>query len=107
MQVFFSRDGRVLASAGRDDQMKIWNTTSVAETAVIRDSIQDYDRPCSLSPDGSRIAVINRNNKMNIFDTAPPRLIASLPANVPDWDNARQPPLRGGNQRRLGPSLGS
>jgi hypothetical protein len=38
--------------------MKIWNTASGAETAVIMEAIEHYDRPCSLSAEGSRIAVI-------------------------------------------------
>ena len=87
LQVLFSRDGRVLASAGDDDLLKVWSTASRGETAVIREEIGRYDRPCSLSADGSRIAIITRDNAMNIFDTAASRQIASLPSEAAFWDD--------------------
>ena len=76
MQVLFSRDGRVLASAGRDDELKIWNTAAPGAPVVIQEAIGSFARPCSLSADGARIAILTRHTTLNIYTTTAPRQLA-------------------------------
>jgi WD40 repeat protein len=87
MQVTFSGDGRALASVGRNDEIRIWDVASRRTTAVIPEKLVHFSRPCGLSTDGSRLAVVAGLAKVHLYETAGSRRIADLPLEGPYWDD--------------------
>jgi WD40 repeat protein len=87
-ELCFNRDGSVLASAGGDGTVQLWNGTTGASQRVIRVGSLTY--AVAITPDGKLIAAGSFDGLVRLFDVATGRLLvtfASLPpqGEAADW----------------------
>ncbi len=75
--ICLSTDGKTLATAGMDHTIHLWDLTNLKhEKSIIGYYYRDYaglipdHTSISLSPDGSKVASINRNNTIFLCDTS-------------------------------------
>jgi hypothetical protein len=54
--VVFSPDGRLVASGGRDETIRIWDVREAKEVRQIKDGLIDVDRKLCFSPDSTALA---------------------------------------------------
>ena len=65
--VCFSPDGCRIASASRDNTVRVWDAESGADLAVLRGHKSTVEGVC-YSPDGRRIASASRDNTVRVWD---------------------------------------
>ena len=76
--VAFSSDGSMLATAGDDGAVRVWDPTSGAELLAFDDEDRDYVLGPSFSPDGSRVAAAWPWGAVRIFDLATGELTSEI-----------------------------
>jgi LPXTG-site transpeptidase (sortase) family protein len=67
--VDFHPDGTMLASGGRDDYVRLWDTET-GENLVAIDAHDDWVMSVRFSPDGTTLASGSRDNSIHLWDVA-------------------------------------
>jgi WD40 repeat protein len=67
--VAFSPDGKRLASAGRDQTVKVWDVASGQETLTLKGHT-DWVTSVAFSPDGMRLASASYDRTVKIWDAS-------------------------------------
>ncbi|MBK9315431.1 MAG: PQQ-binding-like beta-propeller repeat protein [Acidobacteria bacterium] len=75
--VSYSRDGRMLASAGNDGILKVWNTVYWSELRPF-ESIESTLNCVSFSPDGRLLASGSGDNTVRLWDTGTGKIVHEL-----------------------------
>jgi WD40 repeat protein len=75
--ITFSPDGRTLASAGRDETIKVWDLQSKKEIAILTGSNNDVG-DVAFSPDGRTLAFTGRKGTIKLWDLQSKKEIATL-----------------------------
>jgi WD40 repeat protein len=75
--VVFSRDGRLLASAGHDDVIKVWDATTGVELRSFKGHgtflyslTSDFRNSVAFSPDGKTLAAGSQDSTVKLWDIA-------------------------------------
>ncbi len=76
--VAFSPDGKLVASAGRDNVAKLWDADNAKEVRTLRGHRQQVLR-LAFSPDGSRLVTGGQDNAAKLWDVTTGKELASLP----------------------------
>ena len=79
--VAFSPDSKLLAAAGADRAIRIWDVESGKEIAVIEDHA-DWIFDIAFSPDGKRLASASRDKTSKVFDVAKKESIVTFPGHA-------------------------
>jgi eukaryotic-like serine/threonine-protein kinase len=74
--VAFSRDGSMLASSSTDATVRLWNTTTWKELAVLRHDVSIYG--LSFSADGTRLVSACADSSLRFWDTRSYQPVAEL-----------------------------
>lgn len=83
-ELCFSKDGKLIASAGADRTVRLWNGVTGAAAGVLAAGSTAY--AVALSPDGKRVAAGCFDGLVRIADTAAARPLVSLLALAPQGD---------------------
>jgi WD40 repeat protein len=67
--VRYSPDGKLLASAGADRTVKIWNADTWVEVRTLERQ-SDWPQALEWTPDGGRLAVGRYDGTVSIYETA-------------------------------------
>src|SRR5262249_20232974 len=68
--VTFSRDGRMLASVGRDGNVRLWHVSTGQPILTLRDSPGFFARSLAFSPDGDQLAA-GGESTVRVWDARP------------------------------------
>jgi WD40 repeat protein len=79
--VAFSPDSKLLAAAGADRAIRLWEVESGKELATIEDHA-DWIFDLAFSPDGSRIASASRDKTSKVFDVVKKESIVTFPGHA-------------------------
>jgi WD40 repeat protein len=79
--VAFSPDSTLIAAAGADRAIRIWEVASGKELAVIEDHA-DWIFDIAFSPDGKRLASASRDKTSKVFDVAKKESIVTFPGHA-------------------------
>src|SRR5262249_5641488 len=77
----FSKDGRLLASAGEDKTIKLWDAATRKELATL----SDHEEPVvqvAFSPDGKRLASASNGDTVKVWDVATHKELHTLAGNT-------------------------
>jgi len=80
----FSADGTLLASAGYDRVVKLWNPAKPADEPKLLKDHSDAVYALSFQPDGKRLASAGADRSVKIWDTASGKRLFSL-GDATDW----------------------
>ncbi len=69
-EVVFSHDGKLLASAGDDATVRIWNAATGAELHTLRGHGKHRVSGVAFSPDGTRLASAGWDQKVVLWNTS-------------------------------------
>jgi hypothetical protein len=72
----FSNDGKLLASLGADDTIRLWEPSSGKELSAIRPA-EKIDAPFAISPNGKYLATVGKE-RVQIWDTGTGRELHSI-----------------------------
>jgi mono/diheme cytochrome c family protein len=75
LAVRYSPDGKLLASAGADRAVKIWNADTWIEVRTLERQ-SDWPQALEFTPDGSRLAVGRYDGTVSVYETATGRRVA-------------------------------
>jgi RNA polymerase sigma factor (sigma-70 family) len=78
--VKFSPDGKILASAGSDKTVRLWDPATGKEIRRINAHSAEV-RAVAFSPDGKRLVTAGQDKKVNLWDVATGKQIAALDEN--------------------------
>ncbi|KAK4458976.1 hypothetical protein QBC42DRAFT_299809 [Cladorrhinum samala] len=84
--VTFSPDGRILASASRDQTVRLWDTAT-GRTVYTLKGHSDWVRSVAFSPDGRILASASDDQTVRLWDTATGRIVQTLKGHS-DWINS-------------------
>jgi mono/diheme cytochrome c family protein len=79
--VAFSHDNTLIAAAGADRAIRIWEVESGKERAVIEDHA-DWIFDLAFSPDGKRLASASRDKTAKVFDVAKKESMVTFPGHA-------------------------
>lgn len=79
--VAFSPDSKLLAAAGADRAIRIWETESGKQVGLIEDHA-DWIFDLAFSPDGKRLASASRDKTSKVFDVEKRESIVTFPAHA-------------------------
>ena len=71
-----SRDGKWLASGSMDGTVRLWDTATWKEAAMLKHGVNVYG--LSFNPDGARLACACANNTIRLWDLATRQVVAEL-----------------------------
>ena len=77
--VVFSPDGAILATAGPENALHLWDVATGTEQRHIEvDKGKKYPRPLAFSPDGKMVALANDDNTIHLWEPATGRELPPL-----------------------------
>ncbi len=79
--VAFSPDNKLLAAAGADRAIRIWEVESGKEVALIEDHA-DWIFDLAFSPDGKRLASASRDKTSKVFDVVKKESLVTFPGHA-------------------------
>src|SRR5262249_40055576 len=79
--VTFSPDSKLLAAAGADRAIRIWEVESGKELALIEDHA-DWIFDVAFSPDGKRLASAGRDKTSKVFDVVKKESMVTFPGHA-------------------------
>jgi WD40 repeat protein len=75
--VAFSPDGKTIASAGKDNSVKLWDAATGKEITTLNGH-SEWVNSVAFSPDGNTIASASRDNSVKLWDVATRKPISTL-----------------------------
>jgi mono/diheme cytochrome c family protein len=79
--VVFSPDSKLVAAAGADRAIRIWEVESGKQVALIEDHA-DWILDLAFSPDGKRLASASRDKTSKVFDVAKKESLVTFPGHA-------------------------
>jgi serine/threonine protein kinase len=73
-----ARDGRRLATGGKDGSVRLWDVATARELAHF-EGVRGWTRSVAFSPDGNLLATACHNNPVRLWDVASGHQLATLP----------------------------
>jgi uncharacterized protein with WD repeat len=83
--VAFSPDSKLIAAAGADRAIRVWEVDSGKQTAIIEDHA-DWILDIAFSPDGKRLASASRDKTAKVFDVIKKESLVTFPGHAQTVD---------------------